>query len=273
MRNRVMTLVVGVLILLFYIVSNWGLQKSRHELKIQSQASPLFSLPVVMVKAIAGEFKGLLADYAVMEAGSIIGKRDKVTSDEWKTTARLFDQALELDPYFQQSYMLLQGTLPWYTKDYDVTIALLEKSKDHRFWDWIPGFFIGFDYFYFVKDNMKASEALMEASLVKDAPPALATFGARLSQQIGKNETAISFLRMMLEKEKDQDKRDMLMKRINVHLALDILEKGVTAYKEKFGKNPDKLDDLISDGILAKLPDNPYGYPFGYDPESGNLKF
>jgi hypothetical protein len=273
MRNRAITFVVGVLILIFYVSSYLGLQKTRRELNIQSQASPLFSLPVVMVKAIAGEFKGLLADYAVMEAGSIIGKRDKVTKDEWKTTTRLFDQALELDPYFQQSYMLLQGTLPWYTKDYDVTIALLEKSKNHRYWDWIPGFFIGFDYFYFAKDNLKASEALMEASRVKEAPPALATFGARLAQQSGKNETAISFLRSILEKEKDQDKREMLMKRINVHLVLDILEKGIAAYREKFGKNPDKLDDLISDGILAKLPDNPYGNPFGYDPKSGNLKF
>lgn len=273
MKNRLIALAAGVLVFLFYIASYLGLQNSRHELKTQSQASPLFSLPSVMTKAIAGEFKGLLSDYAVMEAGSMIGKRGKVTGDEWKTIERLFDHALELDPYFQQSYMLLQGTLPWYTKDYDVTIALLEKSKDHRYWDWIPGFFIGFDYFYFVKDNMKASGTLMEASSVKDAPPPLATFAARLAQQSGKNETAISFLRMMLEKEKDQDKRDMLLKRINVHLTLDILEKGITAYRGKNGRNPDKLDELVSTGILAKLPDNPYGYPFGYDPESGNLKF
>jgi hypothetical protein len=273
MINRSMPLVTGVLILSFYIASFLGLQSSRHELNIQGQESPLFNLPTVMTQVIAGEFKGLLADYAVMEVGSIIGKKEKVTLEEWKTVARLFDHALELDPYFQQSYMLLQGTLPWYTKDYDVTIALLETSKDHRYWDWIPGFFIGFDYFYFVKDNLKASEHLMEASNVKDAPPALVTFGARLAQQSGKNETAISFLRTMLEKEKDQDKRDMLMKRIDVHLALDILETGITAYRNKLGKNPDKLDDLVSAGILAKLPDNPYGYPFGYDPESGNLKF
>lgn len=273
MKSRLMTLAAGVLIFLFYIASYLGLQNSKHELKTQSQASPLFSLPSVMTKAIAGEFKGLLSDYAVMEAGSIIGGKKKVTPDEWKTVERLFDHALALDPYFQQSYMLLQGTLPWYTKDYDVTISLLEKSKAHRYWDWIPGFFIGFDYFYFVKDNMNASRALMEASSVKDAPPTLATFAARLAQQSGKNETAISFLRMMLEKEKDQDKRDMLLKRINVHLALDVLEKGITSYREKHGKNPDKLDDLVSTGIIAKLPDNPYGYPFGYDPELANLKF
>lgn len=273
MINRSITLGSGALILLFYIISYLGLHGSRHELNIQSQASPLFSLPVVMTQVIAGEFKGLFSDYAVMEAGSIIGKKEKVTPDEWKTVERLFDHALALDPYFQQSYILLQGTLPWYTKDYDVTIALLEKSRDHRFWDWIPGFFIGFDYFYFVKDDLKASEHLMEASSVKDAPPTLATFGARLAQQSGKNETAISFLRMMLEKEKDQDKRDMLVKRINAHLTIDILEKGITSYRGKYGKNPDKLDDLVSAGILAKLPKNPYGYSFGYDPESGNLKF
>lgn len=273
MKNCSMTLAIGVLIFSFYIVSFLVLQESRREMKVQTQASPLFSLPSVMTKAIAGEFKGLIADYAVMEAGNIIGKSEKITNEEWQSVSRLFDQALELDPYFQQTYMLLQGTLPWYTKNYEYTISLLDRSKSHRYWDWIPGFFIGFDYFYFVKDNLKASDYLMQAAKVKDAPPALGIFGARLAQQGGKNETAISFLRMMLEKEKDQDKREMLITRIDAHLAVDILEKGIVAYREKFGKNPEKLDDLIARGIIVKLPENPYGYPFSYDRKAGTLRF
>lgn len=240
---------------------------------IQVQASPLFNLPTPLILAIAGEFKGLMSDYAVMEAGSIIGKRERLTKENWRSVELLFDRALELDPYFQQSYMLLQGTVPWYTEDHEVTISLLGKSRDHRYWDWIPGFFIGFDYFYFLKDNLKASDALLQASSVKDSPVTLATFGTRLAQQGGKNDTAIAFLRMMLEKEKDQDKRDMLQERLDAHLAVAVLEQGLATFHEKYGKNPDRLDMLVSSGVLPRLPENPYGKPFIYDNATGVIKF
>jgi len=273
MKNLAVTFAAGFLVLVFYTFSYLGLQGARHEMKADIQASPLFNLPEHVTRVLALEFKGLMADYAVMEAGSIVGKKEKLTDAEWKAVERVLGHAISLDPYFQQTYMLLQGTVPWHTDDHEMTIDLLEKSRDHRFWDWIPGFFIGFDYFYFLKDNLKASEALMAASSVKDAPPALATFGARLAQEVGKNDTAIAFLRMMLEKEKDQEKRDMLQERLDAHLAVAVLENGLAVFHAKYGKNPERLDILVSSGVLPRLPENPYGKPFIYDNATGVIKF
>jgi tetratricopeptide (TPR) repeat protein len=261
------------MILVFYIVSLLSFKSIDHDSRYKIQESSLFRLPVLMVKVIAGEFKGIFSDFSIMEAGSIIGKRESKSSEEWDSVAKIFGVALELDPYFQQSYMLIQGTLPWNTKNYDETFTLLNKSKDHRFWDWIPGFFIGFDYFFFLNDYEKSSEYLMGASTVNNAPPALATFAARMAQESGKNQLAISFLEMMISKEYDPVKKELLLTRIQAHKAVALIEGALQEYKLVFGEYPQDLSALIHKGFIQKLPENPYGRPFEYKSDDGSIKY
>jgi hypothetical protein len=180
---------------------------------------------------------------------------------------------ISLDPYFEQSYFLIQGTLPWYTKRCDLAVSLVGVSKKARFWDWRPSFFIGFDYFYFIKDNRLASEYLMDASSIFDAPPLLATFAARLAQESGNNQLSISFLEMMVEREYDIEKKEMLLRRIQAHKAILVIERDIQKYKSVFGKYPSSLQMLVKDGIAVGLPVNPYGKQFIYNPEDGSLKF
>lgn len=263
----------GCILLVFYIVSYHAIQAIRADLQIKQHNTPPINIPPVFLKAVSGEFKGIVADYTLIEAASIIGKNEKITEEEWNFICQLFSQSIALDPYFEQSCHLIQGTLPWFSKRYDITISLLNECKNYRYWDWIPGYFIGFDYFYFLKDNQKASEYLMAASTVTGAPPPLATFAARLAQESGSNEIAISFLEMFLMKENDPDKRDMLQKRLDTHKALDILEKGIQAYRLAFGGNPETLQKLVKEGFIKRIPSNPYSGEFIYNNIDGTLKF
>jgi len=273
MKKILPLFLIGIVIISAYTASSIAVKSQRDNTKQHQVEGFTYHLPPLILKILAGEFKGIVADYTLIEAASIVGKTEKITDDEWDSVATLYKQTMVLDPYFEQSYHLIQSTLPWNTDKYDLTFSLLNKSKDSRFWDWVPGYFIGFDYFYFIKDNLTASKYLMEASKIEGAPAQLATFAARLAQKAGHSQTAITFLDAFYDKETDEDKKEMIKKRIVALRGVYILEQGISFYKQIFGKNPSTLEELIKTGLVDQIPENPYGYAFRYDRESGIVAF
>lgn len=264
---------IGLILLSCYIFSYHTLQKIQRTLKLNTSYHSTVHIPPIFLKFIAGEFRGLVADYSLIEAASIFGKSEKITEAEWDTIGTLFRHTMALDPYFEQSCHLIQGALVWHAKRYDLALSLLDKSKNHRYWDWIPGYFIGFDYFFFLKDNDTASKYLMDASTVRDSPPALATFAARLSQEAGNNQAAMAFLQLVLMKEIDPEKKKVIKTRLETHMIIDVLEKGIRAYHHIYGFFPYNLQVLINEGYISSIPPNPSGDGFIYNSEDGSIKF
>ena len=228
-------------------------------------------LPPQVIYALAGEFRGLCADYLLMEAAAFIGADTDATPEDWEAVALLFKQSMALDPHFKQTYHLLQTVLPWRAQKYDLTIELLEQAKNGRPWDWIPGFFIGFDYFYFLKDNLKASESLMEASRVPNASPFLATLASRLAQKAGRTYNALIFLKALYEKTDDKSTKELLETRIRALAGVLILENGIEHFTSRFGRPPESLEELVAKGVLQELPRNPYKKPYLY--KDGQIDF
>ncbi|MCP4116033.1 MAG: hypothetical protein GY737_11630 [Desulfobacteraceae bacterium] len=272
MKKNYAPIAVGAVLVFLYALSLTGLstvlRNGDHRME-----SMISRIPPKMATFFAGEFKGIVADYALIEAATIFGKADKVTPEEWETIANLFTLTMELDPFFMQSYHLIDATLPWFTQKYDLSVSLLEKSKNSRFWDWIPGYFLGFEHFYFLKDNAKAASYLMEAAKIENAPEILATFGARLANEAGNNETALIFLKAYYEKEEDEEKKEIIAKRIRLHEAVALLEEKIILFKNDFRRYPTNLMDLIIFGYLNELPLDQYSKTFNYDPDSGKVLF
>lgn len=248
---------LSLVFLMMFGVANLRITDLRDVLsyRLQVSAAPL---PTTLLNALAGEFKGVAADYLLMEAASFIGGNEKPDEGEWAAIARLLEQSSILDPYFKQTYIVAQGTLPWHAQKYEETLTILERSRRHRTWDWRPGFFIGFNHFYFYNDNAAASEALMEASRVPGAPPTLATWASRLASKAGHYQTAIDFLAEMYESTEDVQQREMLMKRITAVRGAYVLQQAVDRFNEQFGTLPNCLDELVEKDILPELPVNPY---------------
>jgi len=218
--------------------------------------------PPQALKIMAGEFKGLLGDLLLIDAAAFIGSNKKATEEDWESLTLLFKQILALDPFFKQAYYLVQSSLTWDAKRHGDANELLAISRDSRTWDWLPGFFLGFNHFYFLNDNESASRHLMDASRVPSAPLGLATLAARLAQKAGETITAIVFLEAMLDKIDDEEQRKVIEARIEALKGILVLDKAIKSYKERFGTTPEKLDDLINRGVIASLPKNPYERPY-----------
>lgn len=219
----------------------------------------------------AGEFKGLLADYLLLKASVFLGGRYETTDSDREAVYTLFRQSLALDPYFFQTCYYIQGFLPWEGKKPKEAIDLLKICKKHRYWDWTPCFFIGFDYLYFLNDNLAASRYLMEGSKLPHAPLLLGMLGARLAQKGGQTESAIAFLKTMYETTDNETTKKQIGMRIEALTGALVLEKGIKQFKEKVGRSPNRLEELLTAGILKELPQNPYKKPYTY--KSGIIEF
>ena len=248
-------------ILAIYIVSFQNVQ--RHiENQPSSERAEALILPPAFLKIAAGEFKGLMADYLLLKGATFLGGRHDTTQTDMQAVETLFRQSLALDPYFFQTCYLTQAFLAWRGNQVDDAIDLLKISNNHRDWDWNPGFFIGFDYYYFLNDNLSAARYLMEVAKHPAAGALPGLLAARLSQKGGETETGLVFLKSMYSTIEDDNTRKQIERRITTLERVYVIEKAIAVYRAQYNREPDDLQELVSSGILEKLPENPYMTPF-----------
>lgn len=243
-----------------------GLQETYH--------SPKSQLPVNVIKLLAGEFRGIVADYLLLEVGAFIGSNRKGSFQDYQNIYLALKQSLALDPYFQQTYIYVQGTLPWDAVMPDKAIELLEISARHRTWDWLPEQYMGFNYYYFFNDYSKASEVFLEAAKAKSAPPIMAHLGSRFALKSHRTEAAIALLQSLLnDQQMDAYTQKEIEDRLTALRGVWILEQAIRAYRNQHGAYPATLAHLTKSLILKQLPANPYAENYLYDPETGSVAF
>lgn len=249
-------------------------QKHRDGLDPTQMVSALQMRPEVL-EILSGEFRFLLADYLLLKASVYLGGREEATNVQKKAVSTLFRQSAELDPYFFQTCYFIQGYLPWWKGTFvNEAIEALELFNEYRDWDWQPGFFLGFDHLYFLKETLSASRYLMEASKRPSAPPLLGLLGARLSQQSGRTEASITYLKAMHASTDKESVKAEIEKRIAALKGVLILEKAIARFKGLFfGHPPDNLEQLVENGILERLPENPRREDGQYKYENGKIDF
>jgi len=264
--------------LLLFIISALLLTNSRvkgyrDNIPAENQRAEALMVSPTLLKVISGEFKGLWADYILLKASIFLGGYYESTPEDWDAIYLMFKQSLTLDPYFFQTCYYIQGLLSWREGMHEKAIELLKYSEKSRDWDWEPKFYIGFDYSYFLHDNSEAARWMARAAELPNAPPIVATLGARLAQREGKTETAIAILHLMYDRAKDEKHKKLLENRINAHIGILTLERAISAYKQTHGEIPDSLDTLIHKGLLKQMPENPFGDTYLYDAETGRVFF
>jgi len=270
-KGALFTAIIAVLVMMGgYIVCASKVKQYRDQIS-SSQRASAFMVSPTLLKIAAGEFKGILADYLLLKGSIFLGGRYQTTAGDLEAVYMLFKQSLALDPYFFQTCYYIQAFLPWAGIMPRKAVELLEICNRHRHWDWNPGYFIGFDYFYFLKDNKNASRYLMEASRKPQAPLLLGMLGARLAQREGQTKTAITFLKTMYEKTDNEDAKNQVELRIKALYGVLVLEQGISQFTSRFGRLPKTLKELLTAGILNKLPQNPYNKPYRY--ENGKIEF
>ncbi|HEY6873441.1 MAG TPA: hypothetical protein VI298_12015 [Geobacteraceae bacterium] len=273
--RRLFPIVIIILLLPAYLFSLSMTSTQRKMLPLGGEVS--YVLPSPLLKITALEFDGLASDFMFLKALTFYGgtlerkERPRVQEVEWRWMYDVLNAATDLDPYFYDPYYFANSNFTWEAHMVKEANTLLAKGNRYREWDWTIPFYMGFNEFYFLHDNAKASEYLMQGSKRPDADPILATLAVRMAYRGNRTEIAIVFLQETLKKTKDKNTRRELGMRLEVLQGVLALERAVETYKSKFAKLPHDLNELVAKGLLARIPDDPYCGEFYLD-EDGSVK-
>lgn len=268
-------LIIAFIFALLYLYSLTTLEPLK---KTEQQSAGFFYiLPGPIAKITTLDYDGLAADYLMLKIQSYYGgtlertERPRVTEAEWRWMYDVLTVATDLDPYFFDPYYFANSFFTWDAHMVKETNTLLTKGNRFRDWDWLPAFYIGFNEFYFLHDNAKASEYLMQSSKKPGAAPFLASLAVRLAYKSSRTEIAIMFLQQTIKESKDKVERETFEKRLKTLQRIFFLEKAITFFKTKQGSNPASLQDLIAQDVVSRIPQDPYGGKFYIDTD-GSVK-
>ena len=185
------------------------------------------------------------------------------------------DVLTDLDPQFVHAYQYTGTVLGVVAGLVNESIALLTKGVRHNPTAWQLSFILGYDYYYELQDPASAAKHFRTASLQPGAPPWLAGLAARMAVEANDPSAALEFLQRLYIQANDEQFRNGVAERIrDVMAERDIreLERAVGLYRERSGSLPRTLDDLVSSGILAKIPEEPFGGRYELSLKDGSVK-
>ena len=263
--RRWIPLVCLALALLLYGAILPGVWDSRETVRATIPTG--YVIPSKFSRILALGHQGVLSDFLFLKTVTFIGGRSVagqvMEEADWEFVRGSLDVVTDLDPYFKDPYVLAEGLLAWDAGQPAAANRLLRKGADYRDWDWRLPFYIGFNHFYFLKDYQTASRYIMQASRLSGSPAYLKTLGARLAYYGGKSKTALLFLQEMLAEATDPLLRKRLELRLTALQRAVMIEDALARFKQREGRLPHPLDELVTSGDLLQMPEDPYGGEWG----------
>ena len=246
-----------------------SLEKGKPDYSETPKVIP-FSYPQLILSFPS--LRGVVADFLFMNLCYLTGndvfnnwKGREFSKEEWRTILDNVRVMLRLDPYYFDVYYFTGAYASWRLKKYpdlleeinSILLSGMEKVKDWR----LP-FFVGFNYFYFLKDKEKGAYYLKMASEMEGAPLYLKLLVPRLYAESGKYDVAIVATAQELKVAKSSSLREGLKRRLKALVALRDLNRALERYKLLYGRCSGSLEELVKGGFIKELPEEPYGGKF-----------
>ena len=225
------------------------------------------------LKMAALGYRQLVADMLWLQVVQQMGVRQQ-TSEGYLWIYRATDTLTDLDPKFAYAYQAVGSVLGvWGGRPHE-SVAILRKGIEHNPTVWELPFFVGYDYFYELQDMTSAAAYFKMASELPGAPKYLSGLTARMLVQAGNPEAALEFLERMYQQAQDDRAKAALTRRIadvTVERDLRLLEEAVRRYQTAHGRLPRSLEELVTGGILARLPEDPGGGAYELNAGNGSV--
>lgn len=226
---------------------------------------------ITLLKAISGDFNSIISEVYFTYGSVLLGNFDRSSPlEDWEYVYQVLKLSRDLDPYFKDPYRLVQGIYPWIPKMPDKAISFLKKGLAFRTWDGFLPYYIGFDYYFFLRNYKKSANYLFISAKISHNP-FMATLASKIAYKGGDVETGITFLTNMYEKTRNGPVRRSIRMRLEALKGVQLLQKAINKYKKIYGERPLNLEELVTKGIIQKMPGNPYKTP--YRLEKGRIRF
>jgi hypothetical protein len=228
----------------------------------QPHVPPL--LPRASLLRIAGRaFIPVIADYYWLAAIQATGKAN--TQAEYRDIADYAQLITDLDPDFAYVYQFAGVMLPFnygrerWTNTEEST-AILEKGVERFPRSVFLRILLAYNYSVFRKEYARAARLLEETTRLPGAPAYLPFLATRLYAQAGAFEAASAFADQFAANAEDPETRaafEHRTKEIALERILQATDAAVAAFKQRNGRLPQDLKEVVSSGELTSIPKDP----------------
>lgn len=223
----------------------------------------LYVTPGQYLKPLTLGYNLAVADILWLRAVQYVG--GEVPSEgTYRWLYPMADTITTLDPSFDMAYHSAGIVLAVYAnpKRIEESVAILKKGVENSPGEWRHPFYLSFMYWHYLNDYKSAAKYMTITASHPKHPPYTENLAARLYAEAKDPESGIMFLSKVIETTPDEKvKKELEQRLVELIIERDIihLEDAVKAFKDKTGKLPATLSDLITVGIMKQLPKEPGG--------------
>lgn len=260
-RRRWMTLAVAALAVAVYALA---LHQLEARPRPQAAEGLRVRMPVLLQVLQAGGDRHLAADLAVIR--SITVGTEVTDHETLRVQAALAEDASLMNPRHEDNYYMAAALLPWqgYTEQAQV---VLRRAAESRPWDMWPAFFYAFNASYFERDYAQAAQWAERAALRTGEPnaSALRTMAAKWLERGDDPAQGIEMIERLKTITSDERSLRLMDARITRLRGLQALRQAASAYRQRHGAPPARLEQLLGEGLLTALPRDPLGMGYELD--------
>ncbi|WP_447979514.1 tetratricopeptide repeat protein [Candidatus Nitrospira bockiana] len=211
------------------------------------------------------------ADVLWLRFIQVLGKK-RNTANDYQWMYHALDVITTLDPQYAYAYQVGGIVLSELAHRIDLSNEILHKGLEAnpQVW-WLP-FNIGYNYFFYLGDPGRAAGYIARAAKLPGSPDYLPGLATRMYAEAGNPDVALSFLEAMwrqTDNEVIKAELEKRMKELIIERDIRQLESAVAQYRERHGAYPNLPQDLIRSGILARIPEEPFGGEYRVDSKTG----
>jgi tetratricopeptide (TPR) repeat protein len=200
---------------------------------------------------------------------------DYQRADRYRYVEHVFGSVItEINPLAVDPYWLGAMILNAEVGDLEAGLRLLDRGFARNPREWILPTIAAWDC-YRAKQYVRAARYFDEASRVPGAPSTLARMRAGMFAKEGDyREAARQWQAVLDHAGSDEVARSIAERQVRdltVRADLADLGSAVAAFRERFGRNPRALDELVAAGVVPGVPLDPDERPYAYDPGTGEV--
>lgn len=222
-----------------------------------------------VVKRMSLGYSGVLADIYWTRVVQYFGEKHRTKAKQYLILAPLLEMTTTLDPKLLPAYefgsVFLAQKPPEGAGDPGAAARLVEKGIRENPQEWRLYYDLGYIYWLELKDPAKAADVFERGSKIPGAHPWMQVMAAALAGHAGETETAIYMWTNILNSAEDKNVKANAVNRLRclrVDSEVKILQDRVDEFTKERGYLPSGWPELISAGMLRRVPLDPKENPY-----------
>jgi hypothetical protein len=264
--------VVGVGLCIGMVATHISLDGARAGVPKLQRMSYLPDGNVLKVAALG--YREVVADALWLQVIQAMGD-NRVSTETGQWIYRALDVVTTLDPKFVRAYEAGAHALCSIVVMPQESNRLLEKGIRHNPQEWRLPFLLGINHYFEFGDNQKAAEAMAIAARIPGSPEIIARLAAKLLVSAKSPQQAVELLAKIYEETSDDNVKRLLEQRLReaiVERDLAMLEEAIGGFHARYSQRPARLEQLVQEGLLRKLPQEPFGGHYQYNADTGEVR-